>query len=298
MKPSAQLEKLVAQMPDPDSRGMYTTDIDKEKIDRAIAEIQGGGRDSILGLIDMLVVPGEGDDTKAHYALHCLANRALIDGNESARRTFSETVASDLGENRPRRRGDEGSGVDSAAAMQLPKAVKAFLCQELQWAGRKEATPALGGLLLDEELVEPAAMALVAIRDGAAEQFRKALPTAKGKCRLNIVQGLGAIEDTQSAGALREAITDADREVRLAAGWGLSRMGDIGSVDLLIKAADVPHGWERVKATKHCLVLAEKLAAAGSQSLAAKIAIYLRRTRTGDDEAYVREAADQALAAQ
>ncbi|MGQ9574608.1 MAG: HEAT repeat domain-containing protein [Thermoguttaceae bacterium] len=270
------LKQLVERMPDPDQRGMFTGDVDKEKIEQAIAAIHQGGREYILGLIEMLVPPGQGDDVKAHYALHCLANHVLKLRDENARRQFAQTVASQLASR--------------------PKGVQAYLCQVLQWAGRREACPALGKLLTDEDLCEPAAMALVAIRDGAAEQFRAALPQARGKCRLNVIQGLGAVQDKQSAAVLREALSDPDREVRLAAGWGLARMGDPG-VDALLKAADVGPGWERIQATKHCFVLAEKLAASGQALAARQIYAHLRQTRTDPSEAYVRLAAEKALAA-
>jgi len=275
MTASLQLKSLVDQMPDPDKRGMYNTDIDKEKIEKAIAEIHKGGRENVVGIIDMLVPPGQGNDVKAHYALHCLANHVLKIKDEQARREFSETLAAQLGGDRP-------------------KPVQAYLCQELQWAGRKEAASGLGKVLLDEELVEPAAMALAGIRDGAAKQLRAALPKAQGKCRLNVVQALGAVGDKESAAALREALSDPDREVRLAAGWGLARMGDAG-VDALLKAADVDPGWERIQATKHCLVLAEKLAASGQAPAARQIYAHLRDTRTDPAERYVREAAEKAL---
>ncbi|MCY2993621.1 MAG: HEAT repeat domain-containing protein [Planctomycetota bacterium] len=278
MAASEQLKVLVDQMPNPDSRGMYCTDIDKQKIEKAIAEIQQGGRENILGLIELLVPPGEGDDTKAHYALHCVGNHVLKIKDEKARREFSETLAAQLGGQRP-------------------KPVQAYLCQELQWAGRREATEALGKLLTDADLCEPAALALVAIHDGAAEQFRAALPQAKGKCRLNVIQGLGAVRDAQSVDGLKPALGDPDREVRLAAGWGLAQIGDASSVDALLKAADAEPGWERIQATKHCLVLAEKLLAAGKKAEATKIYSRLRDTRQQPSEAYVRQAAEKALAA-
>jgi HEAT repeat protein len=276
MAVSEKLKALVDQMPNPDGRGMFTENIDKEKIDKAIALIHEGGRQHVEGLIEMLGEPGTKENVKPHYALHCLANHVLIVRDENGRRQLAETLAAKL---------------DS----DLPVHTKAFLCQTLQWAGRKEAAAALGKLLLDEELVEPASMALTAIRDGAGEQYRAALPKATGKCRLNIVQGLGAVEDVASVEALRQALGDADCEVRLAAGWGLSRMGDAGSVDALIKAADAQPGWERIQATKHCMVLAEKLSAGGKSDLAAKIYKYLWDTRTNPTEKYVRDAAGKAL---
>ena len=232
----------------------------------------------MVGLVNMLGVPGSAADAKPHYALHCLANYVLIIKDEKARKELSQILARAL-------EGDR------------PKHVKAYLCQELRWVGHGEAAPALGKLLLDEDLVEPAAMALVAIREGAAEQLRAALPQAKGKCRLNIIQSLGAVEDTGWVEEARQALRDSDREVRLAAGWGLARIGDAGSVDLLLKAADVEPGWERIQATKHCLMLAEKLAAAGKKESAAKIYIHLRDTRNDPSERYIRETAEKALRA-
>ncbi len=271
------LVALVNQMPDPDGRGMLTENIDQDKIEKTVAAIYEGGTELVQGLIDMLGEPGSPENAKPHYALHCVVNHALVIGDENGRRRISETLTKNLASDR------------------LSTYNKAYLCQELQWAGRREAVAALGALLLDEELVEPATMALSAIRDGAAEQFRAALPKAQGKCRLNIVQGLGAVEDGQSAAALREALGDADPEVRLAAGWGLARMGDAGSADLLIQAADRSEGWERIQATKHCLVLAEQLKAAGQRDGANKVYQHLQRTRTDPAERYIQLAASAGM---
>ncbi len=278
MAVSEKLKALVDQMPDPDGRGLLTENIDKEKIEKAVAEIHQGGRENVLGLVEMLGEPGSDENVKPHYALHCLANHVLIIKDENARRELCQALVAALD-------GD------------LSSYNKAFLCQELQWAGGKEAIPALGKLLLDEAAVEPAAMAMAAIGDGAAEQFRRALPQAEGKCRLNVIQGLGAVEDAPSAGALREALGDPDREIRLAAGWGLARIADARSVDALLKAADVEPGWERIQAAKHCLMLAERLSQAGNKGAAAKIYKHLRDTRSDPKEKYIRAAAAKALAA-
>jgi hypothetical protein len=276
MAVSEELKTLVDAMPDPDDRDMYNGEVDKEKIERAVAAICQGGRRNVLGLIDMLGEPGSEENVKPHYALHCLANHVLVTKDDEARKTVCEAMAAELAADRPGH-------------------VKAFLCQELQWAGRKEAVAALGQLLLDDELVEPAAMALVAIRDGAAEQFRAALEKAKGKCRLNVVQCLGALEDAESIPALRPALDDPDAEVRLAAGWALARLGDEGSVDVLLEAAECDPGWNRNQATKHCFVLAEKLKTAGKKDAARKIYKHLRDTRSDPAETYIRLAAAKAL---
>jgi len=163
-------------------------------------------------------------------------------------------------------------------------------------AGGGEVVEKLGTLLLDEELCEPAAQALSAIGDGAAEQLRRALPRAKGKCRLTIVQNLGVVRDAISVGALKEAVSDEDGEVRIAAGWALANIGDASSVKLLLRTAEKANGWERIQATKACLLLAEKLRAAGRKNEAMSIYKHLRDTRTDPAERYVCDAAKSRLA--
>jgi len=246
------LKRLVAEMPDPDQRGLYCTDIDAAKIEKALAEMHKRGRPAILGLIDMLVEPLEGDDVqpvKAKYALHCLAVHVCKIDDENARSQFSLTLASQLGGNRS-------------------KGVKAYLVQELQTAGGQEIVAALGKLLADPALCEPAAGALVAIGDGAAAQLRSALARAAGKCRLTIIQNLGVVGDEASVAALRRAVGDTDAGIRLAAGWALANIGDAGAVDLLLKAARAAKGWERSQMTKACLLLAEKLQARDTKTAA------------------------------
>lgn len=277
MKSSSKLTSLVNQMPDPDGRGMYCTDIDKDKIEEAVTQIHRGGRDNIIAIIDMLVTPGKGDDVKAHYALHCLALHVCKLDGDNQRRRFARTLASQLGGNRP-------------------KAVQCYLVRVLQVAGGKEVVGALGELLLDEELCEPAAQALTAIGDGAAKQLRSALPNAKGKCRLTIIQNLGVVRDAKSVSDLKHAVGDEDHEVRIAAAWALANIGDSGSVNVLLKAAGA-QGWERIQMTKACLLLAENLLASGKNDEAVKIYTHLRDTRTEPAERYVNDAARKALTA-
>jgi len=277
-EPSSALVRLVNQMPDPDQRGMYCTDIDKEKIEGAIRSILKGGRDNIIGVIDMLVEPGKGDDVKAHYALHCMALHVCKVDNDRPRRRFARTLASQIGGDRP-------------------KEVQKYLIQQLQVAGGKEAVEALGGVLVDEELCEPAAQALAAIGEGAAEQLSKALSRVSGKCRLTILQNLGVVRASESVDALKKAVSDEDEAVRMTAVWALANIGDADSAKMLVSTADKSDGWERIQATKACLLLAERLGAAGKKTEAVRIYKHLRDTRTKSAERYVSDAAKTGLAA-
>ena len=274
-EPSA-LAKLIDSLPDPDERGLLS-DIDKQVVDDVTSQIHEGGRESLIALVDMLVEPGKGDDVKARYALHCLAVHVCKLDNDRVRGAFATTLASQLGGNRP-------------------KGVQKYIIEQLQVAAGTEVAATLGQMLLDEQLCESAAQALAAIGDGAADQLRDALPKSRGKNRLTIIQNLGVLRDAASSDLLKVALADEDREIRLAAGWALANMGDASSADLLLRAAAAGEGYERVKATKACLLLAERLAAEGDKEAAVKIYRRLRDTRAGSDEAYVREAAEEALA--
>jgi len=274
---SSGLAALVSKLPDPDEQGMLSN-IDKQVVENVITEMHKGGRDNIIGLINMLVEPGKGDDVKPRYALHCLAVYVCKLQNKNQQQTFTTTLASQLGDNQP-------------------KAVQSYIIRQLQVAGGKEVASALGNLLCDEELCQDAAQALAAIGDGAAEQFRGALPKAAGKCRLTIVQNLGVVRDAHSANLLRQFVTDSDRDTKLAAAWALANIADTGSIDTLLKAGDTENPYERIKLTQACLVLAEKLLTAGKKNEAAKIYTRLRDTRTDASEKYVRDAAMNKLAA-
>jgi len=106
-----------------------------------LAELVG----NIIGVIDMLVEPGKGDDVKAHYALHCIGLHICNNGNRKALRDFSATLASQIGGDRP-------------------KGVQAYLIQELQSFGGRGVVRTLRKLTGDKELGPPAAMAMEAIR--------------------------------------------------------------------------------------------------------------------------------------
>jgi len=293
------LKRLVAEMPDPDERGMYchvvvkdekgpdgkrqfeTKPIDKDKIEKAVAEIQKHGREAVVGLVGLLVEPLEGDDVqpiKAKYALHVLGLCVSKMPGDDARRDYALALASQLGGERS-------------------KGARKYIIQKLQAFGRKEVVATLGKLLTDADLCDAAAMALVAIRDGAVEPLRTALGHAKGACRLAVVQALGALADAGSADTLQKALGDTDREVRIAAGWGLANSGADAAAAALTKAADAADGWERIQMTNACLLLSERLVAQGKKDKAKAIYTHLRDSRKDPSEAYVREAAEKALAA-
>jgi hypothetical protein len=274
MADSQQFRDLLRQLPEPDDRGMLTTNIDKQKIEGAIEALHQGGRQYVLALIDLLGMPGSEQDVQPRYALHCLANHVLVAKDETGRSEFCQALASQLGGDRP-------------------KHVQAFLCQELAWAGGAESVSALGRLLTDEQLCGPASMALVAIGDGAAAEFLSAWPKAVGVSRRHIMDGLAALADVDSTEVFMQGVNDTDREVRIAAAAGLASLGQAGAAEALIRMAETVQGWERIQAAKNCLVLAERLASRGQAAEAKRVYQHLQKA---DEQQHIREAAQRGLA--
>ena len=226
----------------------------------------------------MLGEPGSDQDVKPHYALHCLANHTVIAKDENGRRALCEVLARSLsGDHTPY--------------------VKGFLCQKLQWVGHRESAAALGKLLTDEELCD-------AGRDGlGGHQGRRGRAVAVGAA-----QGQGPLPADHRAqpgraGATRAPPRRSSRRCRTTTARSASppaRAWPSWATPAPSTCCSRPPtcepGWERIQATKHCLVLAEKLTAAGKKAEARRIYQHLRDTRKDASEAYIRQAADKALA--
>jgi len=280
MASNQDIQALVHRIPDPNKGGTYAdlTEQSAKQIDQVVAQLRAGGAESVLGVIDLLVEPGKGDDIKPHFALHVLAVRVSAPGNEKDRAVFARTLAAQLAADRP-------------------PAVKSYLIEQLQVAGGKEALAALGKVLRDPVLCDTAARALAAIGDGAAEQLLAALPDVQGASHLSVLKKLAFLRVKAAAGAFRKALADRDADVRIAAGWGLARLADASAADAMLKAADAHQGWERINLTDACMSLAEALVSAREKATAARIYKHLAETRGDAAEKHVRRAAKDALAA-
>ena len=240
----------------------------------ALAGLRAMGAEGVTGLVALLKPDAKGGDVHVRHCLHGQAMRAA-GWPEKDRQAFTKALAGTL-------KGDH------------PKPVKGFVIRQLQVAGGAEVTAALEEWLLDDELWEDAAQALLAIGD-TAEQFLKALPNAKGKQLLTIVQALGVLKVNNAAERIRELVTADDATLRQVAGRALADMADADAVEPLLKAADTAKGFDRTKQTGACLQLAENLLVLGRKKEATRIYKHLRDTRKDPTEAYIREAAEQGL---
>ncbi|MDP6544818.1 MAG: HEAT repeat domain-containing protein [Phycisphaerae bacterium] len=277
MAASDNLKKLVEKMPEKDARGGKLTGPSWSDAAPVFDEVLKGGSKNIVGLISMLSTTDDGKDIKPRYMLHAVTTYACTPGKDKDRACVAGAITSQLA----------GQSKDN----------QGFLMRQLQLCADAKAAPELGKYLCTKDLSAPAAYALTAIGKDALPQFRAALPKAKGSCLLDVVQALCVLADVKSVDGLKKAASNSDREIRITALQGLARIGDAGSVDLLIKASDAKDAWERVQTARACLELAEKLIAAGKIPQAKKIYTHLQKTRKDAGERYVGDIAAKALTA-
>lgn len=283
MPASEQLKALVDQLPDHDKGGSYVNLTPElgEAMRKLAAEILKGGRDSVLGLIDLLAEPREGQpiaDIKPHYALHIVAVEATGAGDDRARAEVALALASQLGGDRP-------------------KAVQKYLIQEIQVCGGREVVGALGKTLLDPDLCDDAARALAAIKTGAAEVLLAALPKVKDRGRLSVIKKLAVLKCEKAADVFKQALAEQDLDIRIAGAWGISRIADASAAEALLKAADAAKDWERLNLSDAAMALADALLAAGKRAEAAAIYAHMAKTRTEPTEKHIKEAAERGLVA-
>ncbi|MHC4250065.1 MAG: HEAT repeat domain-containing protein, partial [Planctomycetota bacterium] len=238
------------------------------------------GSTGIRHLTAMLKDVGEGDDTdrRARHALSGLAYYVTRKGAGRERSFYARTLAAELS-------GDK-----------LTKQSKGFVVRQLRLAGGRESAEGLGSLLLDEELSEYAAQALLSIRKGAAEQFRKALPNAKGATLLTVTQALGVLRDRECVEKLLPAATSADRDLRLATLWALGNIGDPRAEGVIVKALAAQNPYDKARATEAVFLLVDRLIEDGRKDDAARIARGLWEKTTGEEDCHIRCAALQGVA--
>lgn len=267
---------LVGKFPVPAKKDGKLAEVDKVATDATLAELLKDVDGSVAGLVGLLAVKDA--DSQARHTLHALVMKVGEGKETTARQATAKALAATLGQAKS-------------------KDIQGFVIRQLHLIGDEKQAPAIGKFLLDGEIGDSAAQALLAIRSGAGEQFRQALSKAEGKQRAQLVQGLGTLKEKAAAEELRKLLDDKDSDLRLLVAWALANVADAGAAERMLKLADDAKGYERNNLTDSCLLLAENLVAGGDKKSARQIYTHLHETRTDKAERFLKEAAARGLAA-
>lgn len=151
-------------------------------------------------------------------------------------------------------------------------AAKDFVCRELSVVGTEASVPALASMLTDEKVSDIARYALERIQGPAADDaLRNALPKAKGKVKVGIINTLGVRGDKKAIDALGKLSGDSNETVAVAAVAALGRIDDKSATDAIAKARDNATGAIKTAAIDAHLRCADRLAAKGQKEAAGAI---------------------------
>jgi HEAT repeat protein len=153
------------------------------------------------------------------------------------------------------------------------RAGKQFACRQLSIIGTNASVSTLAKMLTGEETSDMARYALERIPGSAADDaLRNALPNAKGKPQVGIINSLGQRRDRKAVGNLTMLLGSPDQTVATAAAAALGQIADAQATKALAKAKDTTKGKVQLRVLDAYLRCADQLLANGKRSQA--LAIY------------------------
>lgn len=158
---------------------------------------------------------------------------------------------------------------------------KQFVCRELSIVGTDRSVPALARLLTGEETSDMVRYALERMPGEAVNvALREALPKAKGKPKVGIINSLGQRHDSKAVDALSKLLSDSDAVVAEAAAAALGNIADSAATKVLSEAKGKTVGKVQLVVLDGYLRCADKLAADGKKTEA--LAIYKELQKEGN----------------
>jgi len=272
---AGELAALVNKAPNADKDGKYTGP-SREDAEVVYKEVLKGGKDGVCALVKLLSDAGDGSDYKARYAVHGLCIYVGQAGKEAERKLVGDGLMASLKD--------------------APPNIATFLIGELHFLMERRAVPVLAKYLTDAKLYEPAVRALETLREGAAEPIRGALPNAKGRNKLALIQALGKLRDVESCNAIVPSLSAGDSDERTTAADALAAIGCVDAISPLLQHWDKVKGFESTRAANACFRLAAHLVAAKKNEDARRIYDHLWTTLAERNEPQLRFAVVQGLA--
>lgn len=260
---TTRIADLLAQLPARDAKQLKGN----------MQEIAQLGEDGYLTLITGLTVPGKGNNALLEYAIGGFSAYVTQSGQESWRQMSTSAYCKALG-----KLSDQQN--------------KSFIISQLELVGKDDAVACLQPYLMDAQLADPAARALVKINSTASKAALLAgLAKANGAAKLSVVEALGDSRTKGAARAIAE-LTPGDGNLAKMALYALANIADPSSAPVLAATAEkAAFKYENTNAVAAYLLYAEKLMQDGNQVQANKIAKQILEKATADNQVHVRTAA-------
>ncbi len=212
------------------------------------------GEEGLQRVLDQIIPPGSGDDTRPRFAVESLSRFLSQSGREAEKLLWEAMILAEI-----QQREDEN--------------VKSFLMSQLNYIGGEATVEGLRSYLSDEELHDPA---IRAMRDAnpakAAVLFEESLERSRGNARIALVNAIEAIGTSQQAPSVAKLAGSGNNELQRSVLACLASLGNPESYKTLRGAAkSVAYLPEPTNATGSLLAYAVSLSHGGHHELSMKI---------------------------
>ena len=207
--PDTKVADILAQMP--------TKDLIQR--DRVINEMIQLGPEGFQKFTQLLVAPGEGDDTAVRFAINSCSRYTSEFGKEKEMDFVEAQLL-------------------KALDNQQNKDVKTFLLNQLNLIGGEKTITAVKVYLTDEQLAEPATQTLLSVGGKTAAQvLLEALPAAGEKTKLTLIKALGELQCIGAVQQITTFVNDKNPATKKVALEALANIGDPNSFKTLLAVA-------------------------------------------------------------
>ena len=231
------------------------------------------GKPAIREICSMIAPTGEGDDSKARFALDGLAIHVTRPDAEEERKLYVKAIS-------------------DALEAETRTEVKTFLIKQLQFAGKDESVDVLSKYLNDPQLCDPAVRALSAIgTENAKSALLKALEHADGDNRITLVIALGELYYEPAASEIIKHTDSKNNRLRMAALFAIANIGVPDAENIFEKSMSSEHQFQNSEVKLYYLLYAKRCAEKGDAAKCSKICRHLLENSDLGDELHIQSTA-------
>ncbi|MCA1759847.1 MAG: hypothetical protein LC658_08770, partial [Bacteroidales bacterium] len=235
--------------------------------DRVINEIIQLGPEAFQKFTQLLVAPGEGDDTAVRFAISNCSRYASEFGKEKEKDFVEAQLL-------------------KALDNQQNKDVKTFLLNQLNLVGGEKTIQAVKVYLIDEYLAEPATQTLLPVGGKTAAQvLLEALPAVGEKTKPTLIKALGELQCIGAVQQITAFVNDKNPTIKKVSLEALANIGDPNSFKTLLTAAkNVNFAYDPSNAAEAFLHYADRLGEKNETELCKKACNEIFKANKTDDK--------------